>query len=173
MTAAAQAVAGARTVAEFEQWLDTSTLGACLVYAWGPSTQRRQAVWAHAAEAGREGVVRLHHRRAADGGWEYVAVRTNPPITAPRAPASPAAGDDDHPAQRILRALRRAANFSRPCPSNAELARQCGLPDAASASYRVRQLRDLGLIIVSEQGPGLPRVVRIVASGKVTVGGVA
>lgn len=173
MTAAVQALGGGRSVAEFEHWLATAPIGAQFVYAWGPVPQRRREVWAHAAEAGREGVIRLHHRRRGDGGWDYVAVRAVPPIIAAKAAPATAVGDDDHPAQKMLRALRRAANFKRPCPSNAELARECGLPDAAAASYRVRQLRDLGFIVVSEQGPGLPRVVKIVSSGNVTAGGVA
>lgn len=173
MSGGAEVPAGGRSIADFEQWLDRAVVGDRFVYAWGAVPQRTFPVWTHAADLHRDGMVRLHHRRNRDGGWDYIAVRGDPPVVAAKARPAPPVGGDDDPAEKVLRALSRAANFSRPCPSNAELARLCGLNDAAAASYRVRQLRDLGRIVVGEQGPGLPRVVRIVSSGKVTAGGAA
>ena len=173
MTAtAATRVPIGRTVEEFDRWVAGAKTGERLLFAEGDRPPYHLPVWAHAGDAAREGVVHIHHRRAEAGWWHFVAARAAPaePGTA-NAKTCLAEVEASEPTEAVLRAVRRAANFDRPCPSNAELAQLCGLKDAAAASYRLRILRDLGRIRIVDYGPGLPRVITICASGKSTAKG--
>jgi len=93
-----------------------------------------------------------------------------------RSPGSPSptegrGGSDDEAASEmrlVMVVLRGAARAGRPCPSNAEIARRCGLKDADRARYRIRQLRDAALIRVETVAAEPRRVVTIVNSGKRT-----
>jgi len=79
-------------------------------------------------------------------------------------------GDDEAASEMrlVMVVLRGAARAGRPCPSNAEIARRCGLKDADRARYRIRQLRDAALIRVETVAAEPRRVVTIVNSGKRT-----
>ena len=79
-------------------------------------------------------------------------------------------GDDDAASEMrlVMVVLRGAARAGRPCPSNAEIARRCGLKDADRARYRIRQLRDSALIRVETVAAEPRRVVTIVNSGRRT-----
>jgi hypothetical protein len=61
----------------------------------------------------------------------------------------------------ILQALTLAAVSDRPCPSNEELAKRCGLSGKDSARYRVGLLIRSGRIAVEDCGPNAPRIVTI------------
>ena len=154
-------------VEALDAWVAGAAVGATTVYARGAVVPRHAPGWTHARALAEDGVVTLTSRRA-DGGWEWLAQRRATPV-ADGAPAPVAAIADPLDAtQRVLRQLRLAAKFGRECPSNAELARRCDLPDAAAASYRLRCLIDAQRIRVVQQGPGLPRVVTILANGQRT-----
>ncbi|WP_294195882.1 hypothetical protein [uncultured Sphingomonas sp.] len=173
MTGVVDALAGGVTIAAFEAWLDGADVGATLIVAWGGVPPRKLPIWDAAAAADRDGLVRLHHKRRDGGGWNYVAVRADPPIVVGRKAPPRSAIDDEDPTEIVFRALKRAANFGQPCPTNADLARAAGLRDAVAASYRVRLLRQAKRIVIDEQGPGQPRIVTIVGTGKSTKRGVA
>ena len=161
------------TIDQFDRWIAGAALGERLVYAEGLSPPRHLPVWNHARDAAGEGIVRLHNIRSGERQWwHFVAVRVAPavPSVVP-VPAAVVAIDLDDPTETVFRALRRAVNFALPCPTNAHLAQICGLKDAAAASYRLRVLRDLNRIRISDNGPGNPRVVTIVASGRSTAAG--
>ena len=161
------------TVAELDRWVAGADTGERLIFAQGETPPRDAPVWEHARGLQTDGVVRLHHVRGDGRQWQYIAIR-QPPRVRDDPPPTPvvASSDPDDATEAVMRALRRAVNFERPCPSNVELARVCGLldargaPDPAKASYRLRLLRDTGRIKLVDYGPKLPRVVTIVASGR-------
>lgn len=167
----------ALSVDALEAWLAGARAGDRKVFARGPAIPRAAPVWGRATELVDEGLIRTHHVRAGDE-WEFLAVRQAPiddaagrqPVwTGFDAGRDPQADED--PDTLIMRALRRAANMTLPCPTNAELAEKCGLKDAAAASYRLRKLQGAGLIKVEAQGPNAPRVVTIVETRRRTAAG--
>ncbi|WP_447727255.1 hypothetical protein [Sphingomonas koreensis] len=105
------------------------------------------------------------------GGRNYIAIRCAIDIAAPPIERHAAPVQEDELADRVLRRLRRAANLGLVCPTNAELARDCGLKDADAASYRLRKLIGNKLIRVDDQGPNARRIVTIIESGRSTVAG--
>jgi hypothetical protein len=167
-TAAVANGAYARSVAEFEQWLDTAQPNDRFVLAEGETSPRAAPIWSFARASCDDGTVRLHHVQGdRPGWWQYIAVRRG--LIEVGEPARVLRVEDDtDPAEKVLRVLRRAANFSRPCPSNAELAKACGLKDAGQASYQVRRLVQAGAIRVVSQGVGQARVIVIAGSGRRT-----
>jgi hypothetical protein len=95
-------------------------------------------------ELAAEGLVRPHRRRREGGGWEFYIVRSRKGLPAAADPARSALADK--PTDLIFRALKRAANFDRPCPTDTELARAAGLNTRDQAQWRVRKLVEAGLI---------------------------
>lgn len=176
---AARAVSGDRdswaiSVADFDAWVAGARPGETVIYAGGVAIPRHQPAWTHARVLADDGVVTLVSRRSAAGArtWEYLAQRLAPPVDVSPAPLR-VVSDDDDPAAILLRELRRAANLGLPCPDNATLARRAGLRDAKAASYRIGCLVQGRVIAVEQQGPGLPRVVTMLATGKRTAAGCA
>lgn len=156
--------------ADLDAWIDAARPGEWTVFAEGASIPRALPVWPHSVALVGDGLITVTHRPV-DGRtwWEFVATRrSNAPVEAQPA-AVVASSDDDDPAERVFRLLKRYANFGRACPSNAELARSATLENAAAASWCVRKLRDLGRIRIDDMGPMKPRVVTIVATGKSTL----
>ena len=153
-----------------EAWLMGAETGDEIVYATGPALPQSAAAVVLARALSEDGLVRTHLRRVGRS-FEYFAVKRSPDPNPP-APIRHAAprGDDDADT-RVLRALCRAANLGQMCPSNAELAKLCGLSDPDAASYRVRKLIQAGAIRSEDQGPNRRRIVTIVASGMKTVPG--
>lgn len=61
----------------------------------------------------------------------------------------------------VFECLKMAAVTGRPCPSNTQLARRCGLSGKDAARYRVDLLSRQGRIAIEDGGPNAPRVVTI------------
>lgn len=53
----------------------------------------------------------------------------------------------------VLKCIEAAVKYGQPCPTNAELARACGLSGAVAASYRVRRLVANGRISIIDHSP--------------------
>lgn len=99
----------------------------------------------------------------------YRVRRTRSPRPSRPLPAVGAVQQDAEAELMLVKAvLRSAARAGAPCPSNAEIARRCGLSDADRARYRMRQLRETGVIRVEAIAAEPRRVVTIVSNGKRT-----
>ncbi len=156
------------TVEEFDDWVACAEPKDALIYASGTEIPRAAPAWKHAMALVKDGMITLTYQRAGCGITEYLAIRLTT-ADAPAVIATPVIEvDETNPADLVLREIRRAASFNLPCPSNAVIAKRCGLNDAAAASYRVRQLVAAKRITIESQGPGEPRVATIVGSGKTT-----
>jgi hypothetical protein len=59
----------------------------------------------------------------------------------------------------VMKCIEAAVKYGQPCPTNAELARACGLSGAIAASYRVRRLIATGRISIIDHSPFGRRVV--------------
>lgn len=155
-----------------EAWLDAARPGDTFEYAHGRCAPQTAPAFRRAGELGRGGAVQLSQRREGQT-FHYLATRLAPVQDAPGEAVPPArsASLPETPEERVLLQLRRAANLGMVCPTNAELARACGLKDAAAASYRVRQLVRWGWIRVEDNGPNARRIVTICQTGKRTVEG--
>lgn len=156
-----------------EGWLASAEPGEELVFVDGFSIPHHAPAWKESIRLVEDGEIRVHYRRVNGRRGQHFMVRRVPEIVAAPVAAPAAAADDDDLSARVLRAIRRCVNFTRPCPSNAELARECGLPNAAAASYRLRCLVATGIISIEDCGPMRPRIVTIVGTGKSTARGVA
>ncbi len=148
--------------ATIEAWVKRAAKDDQLIYCAAPELIRGEGS-GRVGELVAAGVVRSHQARRAGGGWEFIIVRTGYALrgttAAPRRPR-PLEPED----QAILSALRRAVNFTWPCPSDAELARSAGLATRDQAQWRVRKLIQRGLIAseqVTEDGV-TTRIVTIV-----------
>lgn len=143
-----------------EAWLAGSVPGDRITYASGPDLPRSAAAVQRVTvlTADRR-VVPL--REKITGGWNFIAERRADPVAVP-APA-PVGCEDD-----VLRMIRRAINLGRPCPTNAEIAAACNLPNADAASYQFKKLVKAGVVISTDHGPRMRRVVRIAGGSKST-----
>jgi hypothetical protein len=151
-----------------DRWAASAAPRARIVYATGPELPREAPAVSLARRLADVGLVTLT-TEAIEGGRNYIAVRL--PFAASTAPVALDPLPEDALAARVLQRLRRAANLDQVCPTNAELARECGLKDAAVASYRIRKLIAAGKIRVEDQGPNARRIVTIVATGRRTMPG--
>jgi hypothetical protein len=155
------------TVDDLLAFVRRAPAGESLIYCAAPDLIRSETS-ARVNDLAAEGLVRPHRRRRAGGGWEYFVVRTGKGFATRLTPVEAALTD---PAtDLIFRALKRAANLGFPCPSDADLARSCGLNTRDQAQHRVRKLIDLGLVqsTLAYDG-GVPfRVVTIAETGKCT-----
>ena len=126
------------------------------------------------------GVLDIARRRVGPERYSFVVQRRSTPYIdrADMRPvkARPRGGNHARRAgtieRRVLKLLMTAANRGLPCPTNAAIARACGLADDNAASYRIKILQRRGLIRVDvPQDPRRLRVVTIVATGKATPAG--
>lgn len=62
----------------------------------------------------------------------------------------------------VLKCIEGAVKYGLSCPTNAELARACGLSGAIAASYRVRRLVATGRISIIDHSPYGRRVATII-----------
>ncbi len=125
----------------------------------------RDETWHRAGELARSGFLRCHSRKRAGGGRSWFVVRTAKRLEPSLDPAEAALADEA--TAIIFRALKRAANFTLPCPSNGELARAAGLDMPQKAGWRVTRLADAGLIeSVQVYDGGVPRRVVTILPGK-------
>ena len=165
---------GARTIPiaadALESWADNAEPGQRITYASGPAELPEHPTFVLAGSLRRQGAVITHIKRRDDGGgFDFLAVRRARDVA--EQVRNTATVDDDDLDQIVLRELRRCASLQWACPTNAELARRCGLKDALQASYRMRKLIEAGHILVEGRGPMQRRIVTIVATGKQTVPG--
>ncbi len=121
----------------------------------------------HVGELRRQGLVIPFQERRPGGGFRFLVVRTSYRLRVhdPKREAMTDAGT-----AAVFRRLERAANLSAKCPSDAELARDCGLSTRNQAQWRVRRLAAVGLIestLAYENGVPT-RVVKILATGETT-----
>jgi hypothetical protein len=152
---------------EVDGWAARSAPGDRVTYAqgslpkWATGPARMRAL----AEAG---AVSLFQNRI-DGVCHYIAVRRDRPLPQAKVPARVSKATVGHDGTaRLLSVLKTLAAKKRPCPTNRELAKLADLTDERAASYRLRCLRDTGLIRIHEiaQEPG--RLITIASSGRTT-----
>lgn len=145
-------------------WLRSAQPGAEFTYCEAREPLRGEG-WLRMGELARDGYVRTHERQRAGGGKAYYAVRTRKGLSAKADPIAAALADP--PTDLIFRALKRAANFGQPCPTDTDLARTCGLNTRDQAQWRFRKLIDLGLIqsTLAYEG-GVPSRVVTILPGK-------
>ncbi|TXC73941.1 hypothetical protein FSZ31_04260 [Sphingorhabdus soli] len=159
-----------------EAWCAAAQAGDVLVYAHGPVLPRTAAVVTLAREYADAGLVTLSSQRVAKGfEWNAVrsrvrAVRDISDRRAEDALAALSPPEEGSVDDIILRALKRAANFNAPCPSNADLARLARLDTPVAASDVIKRLKKRGAITVLVPAMG-GRVVTIAATGKRTAQG--
>lgn len=155
------------TADDLAAFVRRAAAGESFIYCAAPELIRSETS-VRVNELATAGLVSPHRRRRAGGGWEFFVVRTGKGLVTRLDPVAAALAD---PAtDLIFRALKRAANMGFPCPSDADLARTCGLNTRDQAQHRVRKLIDLGLVqsTLAYEG-GVPfRVVTIAESGKST-----
>lgn len=138
--------------------------GARCVYARASRLPRNAEVAEKARALESGGMVRLNVVRHARGSdlFDYLARRTDQPLC-----CEETARDDDAlpPEERmLLDHLSRRADQGAPCDSNRALARAVGLRDGDQAAYRLRRLRDRGLIRVDAVPVEPGRVVTIIST---------
>lgn len=153
-------------VEAFEHWLAASEAGDRFRYATGVALPHKAPAVVLARTMYDEGEVTLTSRRRPDNGeMDWFAVRR-----APEKPELPVivTATAEVATGRVLRELRRCALNRLRCPTNAEIARACGLPTPVAASYQLRKLVGAGAIRVLIKGPNAPRVVTIVSTGEST-----
>lgn len=143
-----------------EVWLAGSVPGDRITYATGPDLPRSAATVKRVTVLAEARRVRPLRTKIA-GGWDFMVERLADPA-APAAPA-PAGTLDD-----VLRLIRLAINLGKPCPTNAEIATACGLPNADAASYLFKKLVKSGVLISTDHGPRMRRVVRVAGGSKCT-----
>jgi hypothetical protein len=152
-------------------WIARAKAGDTIAYANGYALPQKAPAVALARTWSDERLVDLTSARV-DGKFEYRATRRSDPVgqaaSNARAQAVSAAMGGNEATTRVLRRLRSLATQTLPCDTNAELARECELPNADAASYQLRKLAGQGAITVEDMGPGERRIVTIVGSGKRT-----
>ncbi len=154
---------------QLDQWVSTALPGDRCIYATGPELPREAPAVSLARTMANVGLVTLTTQAVA-GGRNFIAIRCAIDPNRPDAPRHAPVREDDL-AEKVLARLRRAANLGHVCPTNAELARDCGLKDADAASYRIRKLIAARKIRVEDHGPNTRRVVTIVSTGRRTIPG--
>lgn len=151
-----------------EAWAKDARSGDRLAYAYGRQEMPDHATFAAARALRVAGRINTHLQRRTDGlGFDFLAVRRRDEAPAAEAAPAPPAIEDEA-MEKIFRALKRAANFGLVCPTDAELALECGLKNAAAARYRRDLCAAAGWIRVENQGPNWRRIVTIVGTGKRT-----
>lgn len=156
--------------AELTSFVARASAGERFVYCEAPCLIRGEtSVLASAMQ--QQGLVMLVQPRRPGGGFDFIAVRTGL-RAGRRSPAAEALGE--RATEAVFRALKRAANLARRCPTQSELAKSLEVEGIEittdQVKARIRKLVDAKLIesrVVFENGVQM-RVVRIVATGKQT-----
>jgi hypothetical protein len=130
------------------------------VYCEAPSPIRDET-WLRAGALARLGLVRTHDRRRPGGGRQWYLVRTRKPLPKDVSPQQKVLNDAATAA--IFVQLKREANFSLPCSTDAALARLTGLNTRNQAQHRVQELIRAELIEsqIAYEGGVQTRVVTI------------
>jgi hypothetical protein len=157
-------IQGTARIEALDAWWRAALEGDEFIYCEALSPIRDET-WHRAGELARSGYLRTHSRKRGGGGHSYFAVRTAKRLTPTVNPIDAALADAA--TETIFRALKRAANFDRPCPTDTELAAIAGLASRAQAQHRIRKLLDLGLVKSEvHYDSGVPSRVVTIAEGK-------
>lgn len=153
------------SAAALEAWVERAEAGAEQIYAAGVETVRGSEVGLAALRLIAEGLI-VTFQTGVPGARNYIARRTaQAGRTIVQRPAAAQARSD---MRAVLELLREAARRGRPCPTNKRIAELCGLPTALAASYRLRCLREQGLIDIELVGDSPGRIITIRSSGQRT-----
>jgi len=156
------------TPGELERWVKGARQGERLIYAGGLQLVRgATAELARKLAADEE--VTLNQRRAASGGFEYLATRNRIRVAAPR-PAQ--AGPVLDPAMSALMLkLKMIARQGGRCPSDAALGEAIGLskPQVKWALRKLVAAHQIRTRVVPTAAESKYRIVTIVASGLETL----
>ena len=160
--------ARAASIETIQEWMEAARAGDEIHYC-SDFIPRRAAGPRHVRALYDRGLVEIYGRRI-DGVWHYIARRTRArdfvwiDELSTIAPATAAQLD----AERLLEALRLAADRGQPCPANALLGRALGLGSGDRVSYLFKLLRRQGAIQVEPIAEEPKRRVTIVATGQST-----
>jgi hypothetical protein len=159
---------------QFDGWFQSAHKGGLVIYAVGVALPQKNATCLKVGKLAREGRLALTQRPLEQPGcarkFEYCARRLADPAPGAqkRKPGRSTVSLEGSIEGKILAEIARAANFGRPCPSYAELARALDLPNREIARYRFQRLADLGFLEILPERQNQRRVVRITATGKFT-----
>lgn len=154
------------TAADIDAWLKTAQPGEAFVYAHGPQLVQGGAA-ARVTELTAKGEVTPHHKRASDGGFDFLIRRNRMQVR--RAPVC------DPNMLAVLVVLQDAAANRERCPSDAEIGEATGLT-ADQVKWQLKKLEGAAFIIrrtVRAKADPRFRVVTVVATGASTAGPVA
>lgn len=147
-------------------WLAKAKPGELFTYATGVHVDRQHQTVVLVRQMTEDGLVCPHHRPGPDGtGREHLVRRRDKGegASAVLARQRVAMPERDTPLGECLAMLTRSANFTRPCPTNADIARALGLRNDDAARYLLRQLVEMRLIEVEDRGSRVTRVVTILS----------
>jgi hypothetical protein len=153
------------TAADVDAWLKIAEAGDTFVYAHGPQLVQGGAA-ARVGELHRSGDVTPHHKRAGDGGFDFIVRRCAPKKRAPRPPVC------DPMMLAVLVELHDAAMNARRCPSDGAIAQAAGLT-ADQVKWLLRKLEQAKFITrqtVRTKADPRFRVITITATGQSTAG---
>lgn len=155
-------------LADFEQFVRVAKPGEQMTIAHGLEPPRSEAVWLKSIDYVAAGLIVVRHVRSRLG-YDYVATRCARVFDAQDdlplfGLGSRARNAVDHETEdSVLQFVARIARRGAPLPSNADIARECGLRSADAARYRLRRLQERGLIQIESNSPdpSVPRSVRL------------
>lgn len=155
------------TVGEVQNWIDRAAPGDRLRYGGGLSLVRGETS-RYVVSLAIAGLADPFQPRSKERpGFDFIIQKRTPP-PGPRHARPP---EEDKALDVILRSLKRAANFGLRAPTNAELAREAGLPGTGAVAWRITRLIEAGLIKTQAitTGPEAGwRVVTICETGQQT-----
>lgn len=152
------------TATDVDAWLRSARPGESLVYAHGPQLVQGGAA-ARVTELTRTGEVTPHHKRADDGGFDFI-IRRNRVQAAPRPPVC------DPVMLSVLCVLQDAAAKGERCPSDAAIGEATDLT-ADQVKWQLKKLKASGFIAcetVRTKADPRFRQVTVIATGAKTAG---
>lgn len=143
-------------------WIEAARPEDSAIYATGPALPHRHPVVQMVQTLTDRGVLRAHLKARHDGrGFDFLVYKR-----AAQAVPAKAASRGEAKMARVLQALTRVVAAEGLMPSNAELARQCGLKNADAARYQLNKLEAAGAIRIEDFGPNERRTVTITETGQ-------
>jgi hypothetical protein len=141
------------------RWAESANQGDSIVYArsMGAGDRLPVDVVDVVSNLAAHGALHPTQRRVGDG-WAFQAQRGSGKISRVKVRTPSRGGVRGLPANRaseraVFKRIEAAVKHALPCPTNAELARLCGLSGAVAASYRVRRLVASGRISIIDKSP--------------------
>lgn len=133
-------------------------------FAHGMVPPRSLAVWQMSVEWVQAGLITVTAQKQDGGGYAWIAQRLSTAAAVPIGAAAVSSAPEkltemgDTVEQAILKAIRRAANFGRPCPSLSDLAKAGELVSAEAARYQLSKLEAAGKVRVQNDLTGQRRI---------------